>query len=152
MIKCNNIVSILNNIYDKKVLVSNNCLNGKHKYKADKIKIKLPNRKIITLEIEENDNIYNPLSFVMSHINNKKFKDKTKNKYAFNALLLLLAIIEDYRVIESRKTNSIISDKSIIKKILPFIELDSTYKISIPKKISYSFKVYGYNMAIMKAL
>ena len=41
---------------------------------------------------------------------------------------------------------------SIIKKILPFIELDSTYKISIPKKISYSFKVYGYNMAIMKAL
>ena len=46
----------------------------------------------------------------MSHINNKKFKDKTKNKYAFNALLLLLAIIEDYRVIEARKTNSIISD------------------------------------------
>ena len=87
----------------------------------------------------------------MSHINNKKFKDSKKNKYAFNALLLLLAIIEDYKVIDLREDNTILSSENIVKKILPFIEIDSTYKVSIPDVITYTFKVYGYNLAIMKA-
>tara|TARA_B110000037_G_scaffold213899_1_gene269012 strand:- start:1824 stop:2282 length:459 start_codon:yes stop_codon:yes gene_type:complete len=151
MIKCSNITNILNNMYDKKVILENDCLSKKHKYLADKIKLKLPERKQITLVIEEDDNIYNPLSYVLSHINNKKFKDKNQNKYSFNALLLILAIIEDYKIIELRKENSIISDKNILKKILPLLEINKTYKIEIPNKISYEFKVYGYELAVMIA-
>jgi len=152
MIQCNNIVSILNNMYDKNVIFKNNCLDGKHRYKANKIKIKLPDRKSFTLELEETDNIYNPLSFVMSHINNKKFKNKKDNKYAFNALLLLLGIIEDYRIIDLRKNNTIISNKDILKKILPLIDINSIYKISIPNIISYKFKINGYELAKMEVL
>lgn len=139
-------------MYEKNISIEKNCLSNNHKYFANKIKLKLPGRKQITLEIEKTDNIYNPLSYVFSHINNKKFKNKNKNKYAFNALLLLLAIIEDYKIIELRHTNMIISDKDILKKILPLLEINKTYEISIPGKISYKFIVYGYNLAIMKVI
>ena len=149
MIRCENIVSILNNLHNDKELISEHCLSGNHKYKADKIKLKLAERKIITLELEETDNIYNPLSFVLSHINNKKFTSKKENKYAFNALLLILAIIEDYKIIELRKSNSIVSDKKIINKILPLLQIDQKYIFTIPNKIQYSFKVFGYELAKM---
>ena len=149
MIKCENIVSILNNLYNEKKLETKHCLEGNHKYKVKKIKIKISDSKALTLELDESDNIYNPLSFVLSHINNKKFKSKKENKYAFNALLLIIAIIEDYRVIELRKSNSILTDKTIIKKILPLLQIDKKYIFTIPNKIQYSFKVFGFELAKM---
>ena len=149
MVKCKNIVNILNNLYNKKLLLNKNCLDGKHKYTVDKIKLKLPNMRLITLNIEKNDNIYNPLSFVLSHINKKDFKHKEENKNAFTALLLILAILEDYRIVTNYKNDRLLTDKSIIDKITPFIQLD-TYKIIIPNKIKYIFKVTANDLAIMK--
>ena len=66
------------------------------------------------------------------------------------ALLLILAIIEDYNIIKTKKSDTIISDKKIIDNILPCIQMD-TYKIIIPHKIEYRFKVYGENLAVMKS-
>ena len=65
---------------------------------------------------------------------------------------MLLIIIEDYRPIELRKDNTIISNEKIVKKILPIIDIDSTYKIGIPNVITYVFKVYGYKIATMKSV
>lgn len=148
MVKCTNIVNIFNKLYDKKEHNVKDCLKKNHKYMADTIKLKLPNTKMITLNISKNDNIYNPLSFVLSNINKKKYKDVNENKYAFMALLLILAIIEDYRIINI-ETNKILSDKKIIDRILPYIQMDE-YIISVPHKIQYNFKVSGFKLAIMK--
>ena len=150
MIRCKNIVSIINNIYDREIMVEDDCLNGNHKYKAKHIKIKLPERKEFMIELEEESLIYNSLSFVLSNINNKKFKSVKPNKYAFNILILILGIIEDYRIIDTRENKNIISNDEIVKKIIPFIDLDKKYIISIVNKIEYEFHVKGNQLCIMK--
>ena len=148
MVKCINIVNIFNKLYNKKEFNVKDCLKNKHKYMVDTIKLKLPNTNIITLNINKNDNIYNPLSFVLSNINRKKYKDLNENKNSFMALLLILAIIEDYRIINI-ESNKILSDKRIIDRIMPYIQMDE-YIISVPHKIQYSFKVSGFKLAVMK--
>ena len=82
MIKCSNITQMLNNMYSKKIVSNEECLNGNHKYKANKIRINYQiEYKKHTLD--ESDNIYNPLSLFYHILIIKNLKIK-KNKYAFN--------------------------------------------------------------------
>ena len=151
MVKCKNIVNILNNLYNsEKILLEEDCLKKNHKYKPYNLKIKLPDKYLLELKLKKTDSIFNKLAFVFSNIDNKNFKNKKENEHAFNLLILILAIIDDYRL-ASNMNSEIINDKSIINDMIPFIKMDKYYKFILPHNIEYKFKVSGFKLAVMKS-
>ena len=153
---CNNIIKFFNDAYDsyktKKVKHKiKNCITKIHSYSVDTLNIKIPTNKSFPLDIDKDDHVYIPLSFVISNLNQPQFTQEAPNDYAFKALQLILSILEDYGRFQNakRKSKKLLGDVKVFAKMANVMQF-GIYRFTIPKKIQLTFSVKGLDLATLK--
>jgi len=152
---CSNIIKFFNDAYDnyksKKVKHKiKNCITKIHSYSVDTLNIKIPNHTSFPLDIDKDDNIYLPLSFVISNLNQPQFTQKIPNDYAFKVLQLILSMLEDYNMFQNAKSKSrkLLGDIKVFSNIANVMQF-GTYKFTIPKKLQVTFNIKGLDLATL---
>ena len=151
---CNNIIKFFNNVYDnyksKKIKHNiKNCITKIQSYSVDKIKIKFPNKESFNIDIDKDDNIYLPLSFIISNLNEEQFTQKIYNDYAFKSLQLILSIFETYNHFHKiKKSKKLLDNIKIFDKIDTIMEI-GIYKFSLPNKLQLTYNIKGLNLGIL---
>lgn len=152
---CDNLIKFFNDAYDNYKSKSrkhniSNCIKKIHSHKVDEIKLGLPRKRSCNINIDKDDKIYIPLSFILSNLNQKQFTDREENKYAFNALMLILNILEDHEIINSQgKPKKLLSNVKLNNELLNKTQFGK-YRIVIPKKEEFIFTVTGLDLATLK--
>jgi|LakMenEpi03Aug12_release.lakeMendotaPanAssembly.Ray.scaffolds.fasta_scaffold427945_2 hypothetical protein len=151
---CNNIIKFFNNIYDNYKSKKNkhnikNCITKIHSYSVDTIKIKFPNKPSFNIDIDKDDNIYLPLSFIISNLNEEQFTQKIYNDYAFKALQLILSIFETYDDFHKiKKSKKLLDNIKVFDKIDNIMEI-GIYKFSLPNKLQLTFDIKGLHLGLL---
>lgn len=155
--KCNDLIVFFNEAYKNyknKKFNSHSCLKKVHMHETSELIIKIPDNNQVLISIPKEDEIYKPLGFVLSNINNNIFTGEKPNDWAFKLLELILNILDSYNL-KSNTPNKRISKKKLLdnininKNMTSLIQLGN-YIFTIPKKIKYEFKVYGLELARLK--
>lgn len=152
---CDNLIKFFNDAYDNYKSKSrkhniSNCIKKIHSHKVDEIKLGLPRKRSCNINIDKDNKIYIPLSFILSNLNQKQFTDREENKYAFKALVLILNILEDHELINSQgKSKKLLSNVKLRNEFVNQIQFGK-YKIVMPKKEEFIFNVTGLDLATLK--
>ena len=136
--------------------VTNNkdsCLKKVHLHETDRLKIKISNNEEFEIFISSENKIYKPLGFILSNLNNKKFKGRDSKKNVFEVLKIILSILNTTSI-ENKKTKGkkLLDDyKNILKnnKIVRLMQLGE-YKFIIPDKLEIVISVTAENEATIK--
>ena len=156
--RCNDIIKFFNDAFEnyksKKVKYKmKNCITKIHMYSAKTINFRLPSStESITLKIDELNNIYLPLSFILSNLDESQFTNPEPNDYAFKALQLILSILEDYNMFKKetkKKSKKLLGQIKIFSDVVSLMDV-GTYRFTIPKKVQLKFNVSGINLATLQ--
>lgn len=129
---------LLEAIYKKKI-TSTRRLN------FDKLHIIYPNKKVYVMDIKYFKNAQKFLSYFFANIDKKPFIDRNHNIYAFEALWLLLAVIDRIHGFAYKDKELFLTGKQVgnISNTIQF----GKYLFTIPKYKQFIFNVMGTNMA-----
>ena len=124
-VNCNNLVKFFNKAYEdykNKNINKTSCLKKVHFYETKQLEIKIPDEPIITININEDNEIYKPLGFILSNLDNKKFLKKKENEEAFEVLELLLNIINFNELEEKKKDKKLLGNINVSKDIVKIMK------------------------------
>ena len=111
----------------------------------DKINIIYPKSKVYILDIKYLKNIKKLLNYYFANIEKKPFTSRNYNVYAFEALWILLSIL-DKSYGHKYRQKELFKDVTLIENIGNTMKFGK-YVFTIPKYKQYTFDVKGFNMA-----
>jgi len=132
----------LNDLFD---FVYKKKTSSTKKLEFDMLHITYPNEKVYKLEVKYLKNIKKLLSHFFTNIEKKPFINKKYNVYSFEALWILLGIIDKAHGYKYRQ-KELFANTTMMKNISYNMKFGK-YIFSIPKYKQYIFNVEGYNMA-----
>ncbi len=134
----NNLNQMFQYVYKTKASIS-------RRLDFNELHIIYPNQKVKKLDIKYLKNKKKLLSYYFASIDRKPFIDRNYNSYAFEALWMLLSIIDEEHGNKYRK-KEVFVDVTLIQNIANTIKF-GRYVFTIPKYKQFIFEVRGYNLA-----
>lgn len=111
--------------------------------------IRFPNCPTFKIILTKVPNMQKILSLILANIDKTPFTDKEPNIYAFEAIWLLLSILEeDQTRLKYLKMKDIFSNLTINTHIINVIRF-GTYIITVPNYRKYIFNISGYGLATL---
>lgn len=136
---------ITKNINDMFEYVYKKKLSKSRRINFDKLNITYPKAKVYILDIKYLKNIKEILSYYFANINKKPFIDRNYNAYAFEALWILLGILDKVHGYKYRHKELFVN-VTMIQNVANAMKF-GRYVFTIPKYKQFIFDVKGLNMA-----
>ncbi len=110
----------------------------------NELRITYPGQKVKKMDIRYLKNIKKLLSYFFASIERKPFIDRNYNSYAFEALWILLGIINQENGTKYRK-KEVFANVTLIQNLANTLKFGK-YIFTIPKYKQFIFDVKGYNL------